>query len=79
MGDVVGLLFHGTIERWMAVAVQIDPNGGGAVEIFLALSIDEIRAATAFDDNRILLFPFLHLREGVPEIPMVPLAQSFRR
>ena len=79
MGDLIQLIFDRTVERWMAMAMQIDPDGRGAIEVLLSLRIDQVRPVSFFDNERLLLFPFLHLGEGMPEVRSIPVAQLFRR
>ena len=48
----------------MSMTMEIHPNGGGAIQITVTLGVEEIRSFAAFDDNRLLLFPLLHLGKG---------------
>ena len=57
------------------MAVEIDPNGRGAIQIFFSLRINEIGTLAALDDQRLLLLPLLHLGKRMPEIAMVPVLQ----
>ena len=62
----------GVVERGMSMAVQIDPNGRRAVEICAAFRIDQVGALATLNNNRFLLFPFLHLSKGMPEVDTIP-------
>ncbi len=62
----------------MAMPMEIDPDGGGPVEILLPFSIDQVGAFPPLDNERLLLFPFLHLCEGMPEIGPVPIRECGR-
>jgi hypothetical protein len=75
MCDFVDLLLESPIKCRMPMAVKIDPDGRGAVEILVAFSIDEVGAFAAFDDERVFLFPFLHLGEGMPQVSVIPFDQ----
>src|SRR5467141_2819439 len=79
MCDLVQLLLDRTVERRMAMAMEIDPDGRGPIEIPLPFRIDQVGPFPSLDNERLLLFPFLHLGEGMPEISVVPIDQLFRR
>ena len=79
MRDLIQLLLDRTVERRMAMAVEVDPDGGGAIQILLSFRIDQVGPFPSLDNERLLLFPFLHLSEGMPEVSMVPIDQLFRR
>ena len=78
MRDLVELLLDGPIKRRMAMPMQIDPDGGGSVEVLLSVRIDQLRPFSFFDNERFLLLPFLHLGERVPEVSVIPIYQLFR-
>ena len=61
------------------MAMEIDPYRGGAIEIFLALRIDEVRAFSTLDNQRLLLLPLLHLGKRMPEVAAVPVSELLRR
>ena len=42
MCDCIELLLDRTVERWMTVAMQIDPDGRGPIEIPLSVRIDQV-------------------------------------
>ncbi len=79
MRDLIQLLFDRSVERWMSMAMEIDPDGGGTVEIPLSFRIDQVGAFSLLDNERLLLFPFLHLGKGMPEVLSIPVAQLFCR
>ena len=60
------------IQAGMPVSVQIHPYGSGAVEIFPAFRIDEVRSFALFDDEGCLLLPLLHLRKRMPQVGVIP-------
>ena len=72
MRDLIQLLLDRTVERRMAMAMEIDPDGGGPVEILLPFRIDQVGPFSSLDNERLLLFPFLHLGEGMPEVSVGP-------
>ena len=61
------------------MSVEIDPDGRGAVEIFSAFCIDEVGTLSPLDNQRVFLFPLLHLGKRMPEIAVVPVPQLLRR
>ncbi len=77
--DPIQLFLDGPVQGGMPVAMQIHPDGWGPVEVLLARGINEIGASPALDDERFLLFPFLHLREGMPEVSMIPVDELSSR
>lgn len=78
MGDLSQLRGQRSIEAGMPMTMKIDPNRRRAVQIFSPLRVDQVGAASPFDDDRQVPFPFLHLREGMPEIRMVPGSELSR-
>src|ERR1700752_895433 len=79
MRDLIQLLLDRTVERWMTMAMKIDPDGRDPIEIPLSFRIDQIRPFPTLDDERFFLFPFLHLGEGMPEVPVIPINQLSNR
>src|SRR5262245_15468247 len=75
MRDPIQLCLDRTVESRMAMAMEIDPDGGGTVEIFLPFPVDQIGPFSSLDNERLLLFPFLHLGEGMPEVSVIPIDQ----
>ena len=65
-----------TVERGMSMAMEIDPNGGRAVEIPSSLPYRSGRTLSPLDNERLLLFPFLHLGKGMPEVLPVPISST---
>jgi hypothetical protein len=63
----------------MAMAMEIDPDGRGPIEISLPFRIDQVGPFPSLDNERLLLFPFLHLSEGMPEVPVIPINQLSSR
>src|SRR5512146_1543483 len=59
----------------MSVAVNIHPDGRGSVQVLFAVGVNEVGALPSCDNEGFLLLPFLHLGEGMPEVPMIPLLQ----
>ena len=63
------------VEPRMPVAVDVAPHARRAVEVAAPLGVDEPRANAAIDEQRLV---FLHLRERVPDVLAIPLAQQIR-
>jgi hypothetical protein len=59
----------------MTMAMQIDPDGRTSIEIPLPFRIDQVGPFSPLNNERFLLFPFLHLGEGMPEMPVIPINQ----
>jgi hypothetical protein len=72
MGDLAELGLNRPVQDRMTVAMEVDPNGRGSVEIPLPVNVDQRGTATLFDDDGLFLLPLLLLGEGMPEVPMVP-------
>ena len=79
MRDLIQLLLDRTVERRMAMAMEIDPDGRGPIEKPLPFHIDQVGPFPSLDNERLLLFPFLHLGEGMPEVPVIPINQLSSR
>ena len=79
MSDLIQLFLDRTVERWMPMAMEIDPDGRGSVEVLLPFRIDQVGPFPPLDDEWLLLFPFMHLGEGMPEVSVIPINQLFRR
>src|SRR6185437_6414138 len=75
MGNLVELLFECTVQNRMPMSMEINPDGGGAIEIFFSLRINKVGTFAALDNQQLLLFPFLHLGKRMPEIATVPVLQ----
>ena len=79
MRDLIQLPLDRTVERRMAMAVEIDPDGRNPIEIPLPFRIDQVGPFPSLDNERFFLFPFLHLGEGMPEVPVIPIDQLSNR
>ena len=79
MGDLIQLSLDRTVERRMAMAMEIDPDGRGPIEIPVPFRIDQVGPFPSLDNERLLLFPFPHLGEGMPEVPVIPINQLSSR
>ena len=79
MCDFIQLPFDRSVERRMAMAMEIDPDGRAPIEELRPFRVDQIGSFSPLDNERFLLFPFLHLSEGVPEVPVIPINQLSSR
>src|SRR6266511_753749 len=75
VGDPPELRADGLVDLRDAVAVDVAPERGNAVEVAVPERVDEVRAVARVDDERLLREPVLHLRERVPQVPVVRLAE----
>ena len=57
----------------MAVAVDVAPERGDAVDVAAAVGVDQVGALAALDHQRLFLAPALLLGEGVPEVVVIEL------
>ena len=73
MGDAVELLADRGVDHRVAVAVDVAPEGGGAVEVALPVDVEEVGALAALDHQRLFLAPALLLGEGVPDVIPIEL------
>lgn len=73
MSHFVELRFDGGIDRGMAMAVDVRPNGGVSVDILATLAVPENCASALDEHERVMLWcaPRLHLREGMPKVPFI--------
>ena len=76
MSDLIELVFERLIQYGMPMAVEVDPDRGGSIEVTRSVGIYEVRPRTSFDDQRVLQLPFLHLGKRVPEVSSVPVAKG---
>ena len=78
MGDAPKLLADGGVQRLgHGMAVDVAPQRRDAVEVFVAVEVDERAAARFADDERGLGGVGLHRREGVPDVFAVPALEVF--
>src|SRR4029079_14992009 len=77
--SLVDLLLDGSVERWMSMAMEIHPDGRGPIEKPLSFGIDQVGSFAPLDNERLFLFPFLHLGEGMPEVLVIPVNQLSSR
>src|SRR3990172_9773899 len=75
VGDLGELGADGSIDRRLPVAVDVDPEGGDAVEVAPPICIDEGAPLAALDDRVALPQPLLHLGERVPDVSFVVLPE----
>ena len=76
MGDFAELTLDGRVDFRMAVAVQIGPDGGIGVQVFVAFCVAQGCALSVNNNNRLPLEPVAHLRERVPEILLIQLRRG---
>ena len=72
MCHFVELRLNGRVYRWMVVTMDICPDGGVAVDVFTTMTIPEDGALSLDQHDRFVIgrTPCLHLREGVPDVPL---------
>ena len=73
VAKAVQLGADGFVDLCPAMAEQVDPQGGDAVEVPAAFRVDQVVPLAPFDDEGCILFPLRHLGEGVPYVfPVFP-------
>lgn len=76
VGDAIELLPDRGVDRRMPVTVHVAPQRRGAVDVAVAVDVDEVGALGPLDDDRVLLDPATLLREWVPEVLVVELGDA---
>jgi hypothetical protein len=74
--DAVELRLHGCVDRRMAMPEHVAPQRRDAVDVGVAVGVEEQRALATLDDRRVLGLPAAHLREGVPDVGSIGGAQA---
>jgi hypothetical protein len=69
----VELVADGAVDVRVAMAVDVAPQGGDAVDVVAALIVDQLPALGTHDRERLFLAPSLLLGEGMPEVVVVEL------
>ncbi len=72
MRDAVELGANRRVDARMAMAMDVAPHAARAVEIFVAVDVDQAAALGTGDHQRLV---FRHLREGVPMVTAIPFQQ----
>src|SRR5690348_2047407 len=75
MSDGIKLRTHRLVDRRYAMAVNITPQRRNAIEILVAILIDEETAVRPLNDERSLRRIGLHGCEGMPDVLAVPLLE----
>src|SRR6185295_15647006 len=71
MRQAIHLFLERIVQFFLAMAMDIAPQRGHAVQIFPAMIVDQVMTVSAADNHRVFAHPFLHLRERMPEVSMV--------
>ena len=58
------------------MAVDVAPEAADAVEIAVAVAVDQVHSLGGGDDQRLIRQPLLHVRERMPDILAVELAKG---
>ena len=74
VGDLVELVAHRAVDERVAVAVDVAPERGDAVDVAAPVAVDQVGALGPLDHQRLLRAPIALLGEGVPEVALVELA-----
>ncbi len=74
MGDTVELLAQSRVEPGMAMAMHVAPQAARAVDVAVAVDVDQRAAVAPLEDQRFVLG---HLGEGVPDELAVPQFELF--
>src|SRR5690349_14858215 len=77
MRDLIQLRSDGVVQLRHSMAMNVAPQRGNAVDVFLAVEIDEHATVSALDNQRLFRGIGLHRRERMPDVVAVPLFQLF--
>src|SRR5438105_15523726 len=69
------LLREGGVELGVGVAVEVRPNRGIRVKIFVAVDIAQHRALARRNHDRLASEPILHLGEWMPDVAMIQFSE----
>ena len=72
--DALQLFANRRIELWVSVTMNVAPHAARAIQILVAVDVDQRATAAPLEDKRLIL---AHLGEGVPDDFPVP-ALEFR-
>ncbi len=78
MGDAVELGADGGVDVGVAVAVDVAPERRDAVDVAVAVRVDQVGALRALDDRRVLDGPAELLRERVPDVLSIGISEGVR-
>ena len=66
--DPLELVVHGLVDQRVAVPMDVAPQRRNAIEIPLAVDVDQLETVASADDGKTLIPPRLHRREGMPQV-----------
>ena len=75
MGNFLQLLIDRRVDFWMIMAMEIGPDRGVRIQIAAAFHIAQDGSVSGNDYDRFALQPIAHLREGMPQEPVIQLRQ----
>lgn len=72
MCHFIELRLNGRVDRGMVVTMDVCPDGGIAVDVFTTVTVPENGALPLDQHDGFVIgrAPCLHLREGVPDVPL---------
>jgi hypothetical protein len=71
MGNLAELLFYGGVYFRMTMAVEVCPDGGIGVDVFVAARIAEDCALSVNYNDRLARKPVPHLRKRMPDVFLI--------
>ena len=78
MGDALELVADRLVDQRVAVAVDVAPQRGDAVDVAPPVGVDQVGALAALDHQRLLLGPVALLRERVPDVALIEVGDFVR-
>jgi hypothetical protein len=69
--DLRELVAHRGVDPRMSVPVHVAPQRRDAIDVAVAIDVDQVGALATFDDQRVLAHPAALLRERMPEVGAV--------
>ena len=81
-GGTVGNFFElpadGGVDFRMIMAVQIGPDGGIGIEIFLAVNIFQPGTLAGLNEDGFVFEPVAHLGKRMPDVGLIELGEGMR-
>ena len=73
--DAIELRADRVVDLRDAMTVHRHPQRRDAVQVAVAVGVDELEAVRALDDQRVVVQPLLHLRERMPQVGAIEVGE----
>ena len=74
----IQLLANGIVDLGDAMSVHVAPQRRDAIEITVAVRVNQVETVTGGNDGRVLVPIRLHRSKGMPDVFVVPFSQGCR-